>query len=288
MNRVLLVIYIVIILLLTYELYVAEVYRAESRHKFDRNLLPSPSTANQPAAAQSDRRPAAPTSNSAETVALGAKRELNAFRDINADTSSFDLHEARMLGAKAFESDVIMIDSPPIVMPPMSTIIPPGTTVTRVSSSSAGGATNTTSTITGGTIERPLVDPPAPTPPVVVSPVPAADSERPDHRCGPLANGAKCGPGRCCSIYGWCGSPGEPHCNVGINVPVYNGAGLPLPQGLSNGDVVKCANGAIYRLEDNQKRLYPSLSVYEKYGKPVATNIDCKLLDTVIPGISFV
>jgi len=58
--------------------------------------------------------------------------------------------------------------------------------------------------------------------PPVVS---AATPERSDNRCGPSFGGAKCGPGRCCSIYGWCGSAGQPHCKVGINLPAYNGPG---------------------------------------------------------------
>lgn len=31
-----------------------------------------------------------------------------------------------------------------------------------------------------------------------------------DPRCGP--GYGKCGPGRCCSVYGWCGNPGETAC----------------------------------------------------------------------------
>lgn len=37
--------------------------------------------------------------------------------------------------------------------------------------------------------------------------------ERDDARCGPENGEARCGPTRCCSRYGWCGYPDEPHCN---------------------------------------------------------------------------
>ncbi len=40
-----------------------------------------------------------------------------------------------------------------------------------------------------------------------------ADAERPDHQCGPAFGGARCGAGRCCSRFNWCGSAHEDHCN---------------------------------------------------------------------------
>ncbi len=39
-----------------------------------------------------------------------------------------------------------------------------------------------------------------------------SSGERDDHHCGPDYEGAHCGPTRCCSRFGWCGSPGEDHC----------------------------------------------------------------------------
>ncbi|PON87702.1 hypothetical protein TorRG33x02_165460, partial [Trema orientale] len=47
--------------------------------------------------------------------------------------------------------------------------------------------------------------PPSPSPPPPSPPPPPVDPERPDHRCGPNVGNAPCRPGRCCSIYGWCG-----------------------------------------------------------------------------------
>jgi hypothetical protein len=283
MNRLLLVIYIVIVLVLVHEIYISERAAVESGHDshIQSGIMPDAPPVRHHAAASGESH--APSQSSPITATVGA-RQLNAYRDINVDASSFNLSEAQARAARAFESDVIMIDSPPIIVPPPqpSTIIPKDTVVTRVSSAAPGGITNTTASMTGGIIERPIVDPPAPTPP------PATENERPDHRCGPVANGAKCGAGRCCSVYGWCGSPGEPHCAAGINAAIYNGPGISLPPGLSNGDVVRCANGTIYRIENNQKRLYPSLSVYEKYGRPSVSDIDCKVLDGVIPGLAFV
>lgn len=38
-------------------------------------------------------------------------------------------------------------------------------------------------------------------------------TERSDYRCGPSFEGARCGPGRCCSFAEWCGNRDEPHCN---------------------------------------------------------------------------
>lgn len=50
-------------------------------------------------------------------------------------------------------------------------------------------------------------------PMATTTPVVAAEGgERPDHRCGPEFGGARCGPNRCCSMFAWCGSPGEDHC----------------------------------------------------------------------------
>jgi hypothetical protein len=55
---------------------------------------------------------------------------------------------------------------------------------------------------------RPVGGGPRPT-----RPAPAA-SERPDHRCGPEFANGRCGPGRCCSVHGWCGGPQESHCST--------------------------------------------------------------------------
>ena len=51
----------------------------------------------------------------------------------------------------------------------------------------------------------------------------SAPVERSDHRCGPQFENAKCGPYRCCSTSGWCGSPGEDHCKKSMNDSRYNG-----------------------------------------------------------------
>lgn len=47
--------------------------------------------------------------------------------------------------------------------------------------------------------------------------------EREDHRCGLRVGGARCGPGRCCSVSGWCGNRGEDHCRRAWNDPRFNG-----------------------------------------------------------------
>ena len=52
--------------------------------------------------------------------------------------------------------------------------------------------------------------------------------ERADARCGPNFAGASCGPARCCSTSGWCGSAGEPHCTKLNNVPAFNGLGAVI------------------------------------------------------------
>lgn len=55
------------------------------------------------------------------------------------------------------------------------------------------------------------------------------DGEREDHRCGPKAGGEPCGPGRCCSVHGWCGSADEPACGRehGYN-GAYDGRSAPV------------------------------------------------------------
>ncbi len=49
--------------------------------------------------------------------------------------------------------------------------------------------------------------------------------ERSDHRCGPRFGNAKCGPGRCCSTAGTCGTPDSQACMIKYNLPRYNGVG---------------------------------------------------------------
>ncbi|KAF4351423.1 hypothetical protein F8388_001043 [Cannabis sativa] len=49
----------------------------------------------------------------------------------------------------------------------------------------------------------PPMSPPCP------SPIPPSGPERPDHRCGPLFGDIPCNPGRCCSIFEYCGSTPE-------------------------------------------------------------------------------
>ena len=55
--------------------------------------------------------------------------------------------------------------------------------------------------------------------------------QRTDHRCGPSFGGAKCGTGRCCSIFGWCGSANETHCGIhqGFN-SAFNGPKQSMPR----------------------------------------------------------
>lgn len=84
---------------------------------------------------------------------------------------------------------------------------------TRSSPSTTPAASSNTSTVVNPVVTAV----PAP----VVTAVPLA--ERADARCGPGFDNAKCGSGRCCSIWGWCGSAGEAHCTTGINVPEFNG-----------------------------------------------------------------
>ncbi|KAM6542107.1 hypothetical protein CsatB_006554 [Cannabis sativa] len=49
----------------------------------------------------------------------------------------------------------------------------------------------------------PPMSPPCP------SPIPPPGPERPDHRCGPSFEDIPCNPGRCCSIFEYCGSTPE-------------------------------------------------------------------------------
>lgn len=66
---------------------------------------------------------------------------------------------------------------------------------------------------------------PMPANPATQAAAAAPSGERPDFRCGPAYGNASCGPGRCCSIYGWCGSAGQDHCKRQYNDPRFNGPG---------------------------------------------------------------
>ncbi|KAF4372938.1 hypothetical protein G4B88_018103 [Cannabis sativa] len=57
-----------------------------------------------------------------------------------------------------------------------------------------------------GSIRGPYFPPMSPPCP---SPIPPSGPERPDHRCGPLFGDIPCNPGRCCSIFEYCGSTPE-------------------------------------------------------------------------------
>ncbi|XP_062099616.1 chitin-binding lectin 1-like [Humulus lupulus] len=56
--------------------------------------------------------------------------------------------------------------------------------------------------------------PPPPSPPPPSPPPPPSSPERPDHKCGPNYGYSPCNPGRCCSIYEYCGS-GPAYCQGG-------------------------------------------------------------------------
>ncbi len=218
MSSLTLVIYVVIILILA-----RVVYMDAGGNEFAGSILPSRSTMGPSLGAtmgQSIQGLGTQGKASSVGAASRAHRTLGEYRDVTYDASSFDLAEARELAKTAYESDVEIVVAP----------------TPRTSASATGGSNATIENVTGRTTVRPIVDnvvvppvfvappPPPPAPPVVESPVaPPSIPERPDFRCGPNFNGAKCGPGRCCSIWGWCGSQGEPHCLPGINAPAYNG-----------------------------------------------------------------
>ncbi len=201
--------------------------------------------------------------------AQSGPRTLGTYKDITTDITAFNFSEAQARARHAFESDM--------------TIIPSGAPVTRTSANIPGGTLIATDSA-GYALAQPLIDDTIQYAMQTAGPM----DERPDHRCGPLGDGAKCGTGRCCSIYGWCGNPGEINCRTSVNDSLYNGAGLPLPPGFFNGNVIRCAvDGAIYRLEDNRRRWYPNPTVYAKYGRPPYTNVDCNIIDSIVPGPVF-
>ncbi len=275
MSKLALALYILIISVLVYEIVLTagpvsvsadELLPSRYDGRGKRDAPTATSSMNKVGAVKSDVVVSGPTTG---------PREMNQYKDITYDAASFDLQEAQDRAKRAYENDMAASYETP-----------------RGPASAPGGSNAAINSITGGTTVRPIVDsvlqPPPMIAPTPAGPLPVGPSERPDHRCGPAGGGAKCGPDRCCSIYGWCGSPGEPHCMQGTNAPIYNGATTTLPQGISNGGVIKCLTGEIYGIENSQKRLYPTLSIYEKHGSPPFTNVvNCAVLNTVIPGAPY-
>ncbi len=280
MNKLTLALYILIILVLVYEIVVTTDQSISPVDDLLPNVgastlyshAPPSSTTTVDVPRKSDVEGAVHANTSIHTNA----RVTNPYANVSYDAASFDIQEAQERAKRAYENDMAAT-----------------TETTRGPASAPGGSNAAISNITGGVTVRPIVDNILRPPPPMIAPTPAGPSpigpsERSDHRCGPSAGGAKCGPDRCCSIYGWCGSPGEPHCMPGINTPTYNGATTTLPPGVSNGGVIKCLTGEIYGIENGQKRLYPTLSIYEKHGSPPLTGtVDCAILNNVIPGTSY-
>lgn len=58
-----------------------------------------------------------------------------------------------------------------------------------------------------------------------------------------------------------------------------------LPDGVVNGDTIKCATAApIYKVENNQKRWYPNPTIYSKYGSPAAKVLSCDAINKIPNG----
>lgn len=62
-------------------------------------------------------------------------------------------------------------------------------------------------------------------------------------------------------------------------------SGPELPDGFANGDVVRCASTtAIFKIEGGYRRVYPSMDIYIKHGRPTYRNVDCAVLNTIADG----
>lgn len=69
---------------------------------------------------------------------------------------------------------------------------------------------------------------------------------------------------------------------------IFNNFYKKLPEGISNGDVIHCTeNGAIYKIENNQKRWYPNPDVYSKHGKPKSRAVSCNVIAAIPSGPNF-
>lgn len=134
-----------------------------------------------------------------------SNRTFNTYSKDSVDIAGFDFQTAMAKAAKAYASDGVVAN--------FGSVTSEGTS--RGSNNNAGGLDNiqdTVQTVAPGVI---IEDKPTP-----------IGVERDDHRCGPSVGGAKCGFGRCCSIFGWCGDAS--HCKPGINDPNHNGPNVLL------------------------------------------------------------
>lgn len=68
---------------------------------------------------------------------------------------------------------------------------------------------------------------------------------------------------------------------------------LAIPASIANGSIVeggvyRClASGAVYKIENNTKRWYPNPTIYNKYGAPAITNVECEPLEQIPGGRNF-
>jgi hypothetical protein len=54
---------------------------------------------------------------------------------------------------------------------------------------------------------------------------------------------------------------------------------------VNNGDIIRCdRTGAIYKIENNQKRPFTSIEIYQSYGSPTWKSIECALIDAIPTG----
>lgn len=68
---------------------------------------------------------------------------------------------------------------------------------------------------------------------------------------------------------------------VVLIVHFYNNSPPPLPAGVANGDIIRCAaTGRIYSIENNTKRWY-STDVYDKLGRPQYKSANCATVSNI-------
>jgi hypothetical protein len=157
-------------------------------------------------------------------------RIISQYADINTDTSSYDFDRVRQ--------DNIAASRP---------------THVRGSQNSAGGvaaislAQNQLSLAT-------VVDQPPSQVPILIP-----GQERPDQRCGPSFGSAVCGPGRCCSIQGWCGI-GTNYCSAAYNNPLFNGVGANVISSHQQAQIGPCTlNCASSGVSESAKYYYDNV-----------------------------
>ena len=68
---------------------------------------------------------------------------------------------------------------------------------------------------------------------------------------------------------------------------------LSVPESIANGNIVEggvyhcVSTGAVYKIENGVKRWYPNPTIYNKYGAPEATSVDCEWLEQIPGGRNF-